>query len=287
MKSNLNNKITGFFRLARFDKPVGILLLLWPTMSALWLASNGFPDAKILVIFIIGVVVMRSAGCVINDLADIDIDKHIERTKLRPLVTGELTKKHALIFLLFLLSIALYLAISLGFKVVAWSLGGLVLTIIYPFCKRFIKSPQVILGLTFSWSIPMAYVACGSEINLSMFVLWVGVLIWIVVYDTFYALVDIDDDLKTGVFSTAILFGNKVSFVTSLSQIIVLVVWAYLGTILEMSLIYFLMLIVVLLLIYRQQLLISARKKKDCFRAFNESWYVGFFHFLGIFLSLS
>ena len=281
------NKVTSFFRLARFDKPIGILLLLWPTMSALWLASNGFPDVNILMIFIIGVVVMRSAGCVINDLADTEIDKHVERTRRRPLATGELSTKEALVFLLFLLSIALCLAIVLGFKVVAWSLGGLVLTIIYPFCKRFIKSPQVILGLTFSWSIPMAYVACGTEFNLSMFFLWVGVLIWIVVYDTFYALVDIDDDLKTGVFSTAILFGDKVSFITSLSQIIVLLVWAYLGTILEMSLIYFLMLIVILLLFYRQQLLISAREKKDCFRAFNESWYVGFFHFLGIFLSLS
>jgi len=281
------NKITSFFRLARFDKPIGILLLLWPTMSALWLASNGFPDASILVVFIIGVVVMRSAGCVINDLADSDIDKHVERTRRRPLTTGELSTKEALVFLLFLLSIALCLAISLGTKVLAWSLGGLVLTIIYPFCKRFIKSPQVILGLTFSWSIPMAYVACGSEFNLSMFFLWVGVLIWIVVYDTFYALVDIDDDLKTGVFSTAILFGDKVSFVTSLSQITVLLAWAYLGTILEMSLMYFLMLIIVLLLFSRQQLLISTRQKKDCFRAFNESWYVGFFHFLGIFLSLS
>ena len=281
------NKVTSFFRLARFDKPIGILLLLWPTMSALWLASNGFPDVNILMIFIIGVVVMRSAGCVINDLADTEIDKHVERTRRRPLATGELSTKEALVFLLFLLSIALCLAIVLGFKVVAWSLGGLVLTIIYPFCKRFIKSPQVILGLTFSWSIPMAYVACGTEFNLSIFFLWVGVLIWIVVYDTFYALVDIDDDLKTGVFSTAILFGDKVSFITSLSQIIVLLVWAYLGTILEMSLIYFLMLMVVLLLFYRQQLLISAREKKDCFRAFNESWYVGFFHFLGIFLSLS
>ena len=281
------NKITGFFRLARFNKPIGILLLLWPTMSALWLASNGFPDVNILMIFIIGVVVMRSAGCVINDLADTEIDKHVERTRRRPLATGELSKKEALVFLLFLLSIALCLAISLGFIVVAWSLGGLVLTIIYPFCKRFIKSPQVILGLTFSWSIPMAYVACGTEFNFSMFFLWVGVLIWIVVYDTFYALVDIDDDLKTGVFSTAILFGDKVSFVTSLSQITVLLAWAYLGIILEMSLIYFLMLIVVLLFFYRQQLLISARQRKDCFRAFNESWYVGFFHFLGIFLSLS
>ena len=281
------NKINSLLRLARFDKPIGILLLLWPTMSALWLASNGFPDANILMIFIIGVVVMRSAGCVINDLADTEIDKHVERTRRRPLATGELSTKEALVFLLFLLSIALCLAISLGFIVVAWSLGGLVLTIIYPFCKRFIKSPQVILGLTFSWSIPMAYVACGTEFNFSMFFLWFGVLIWIVVYDTFYALVDIDDDLKTGVFSTAILFGDKVSFVTSLSQIIVLMVWAYLGTILEMSLIYFLMLIIVFLLFCRQQLLISAREKKDCFRAFNESWYVGFFHFLGIFLSLS
>ena len=281
------NKINSLLRLARFDKPIGILLLLWPTMSALWLASNGFPDANILVAFIIGVVVMRSAGCVINDLADADIDKHVERTRKRPLATGELSTKEALAFLLFLLLIALCLAISLGFKVVAWSLGGLVLTIIYPFCKRFIKSPQVILGLTFSWSIPVAYVACGSEFNLSMFFLWVGVLIWIVVYDTFYALVDIDDDLKTGVFSTAILFGDKVSFVTSLSQIIVLVVWAYLGIILEMSLLYFLMLIIVLLLFSRQQLLIFDRQRKDCFKAFNESWYVGFFHFLGIFLSLS
>ena len=281
------NKIISFFRLARFDKPIGILLLLWPTMSALWLASNGFPDANILVTFIIGVVVMRSAGCVINDLADADIDKHVKRTRKRPLATGELSTKEALVFLLFLLSIALCLAISLGLKVVVWSLGGLALTIFYPFCKRFIKSPQVILGLTFSWSIPMAYVACGSEFNLSMFFLWVSVLIWIVVYDTFYALVDIDDDLKTGVFSTAILFGDKVSFVTSLSQITVLVAWAYLGIILEMSLLYFLMLIIVLLLFSRQQLLISARQRKDCFRAFNESWYVGFFHFLGIFISLS
>ena len=280
------NKINSLLRLARFDKPIGILLLLWPTMSALWLASNGFPDANILMIFFIGVVVMRSAGCVINDLVDSDIDKHVERTRKRPLATGELSMKEALVFLLFLLLIALCLAISLGTKVLAWSLGGLVLTIIYPFCKRFIKSPQVILGLTFSWSIPMAYVACGTEFNFSMFFLWVGVLIWIIIYDTFYALVDIDDDLKTGVFSTAILFGDKVSFVTSLSQITVLVAWAYLGIILEMSLLYFLVLIIVLLLFSRQQLLISNGQREDCFKAFNESWYVGFFHFLGIFLSL-
>ncbi len=280
------NKISSFFRLARFDKPIGILLLLWPTMSALWLASNGFPDVDILLVFIVGVVVMRSAGCVINDLADTNIDKNVERTKTRPLASGELTKKEALVFLLFLLSIALSLAVSLGDKVVAWSLGGLVLTIIYPFCKRFIASPQIILGLTFSWSIPMAYAATNSEFDISMILLWLGVAVWIVVYDTFYALVDIDDDIKTGVFSTAIFFGNKVTLITSLLQIISLALWAYLGMISEMSLIYFLNLVIIFVLFSRQQYLINTGEKKACFRAFNESWYVGFFHFLGVFISL-
>ena len=280
------NKINSLFRLARFDKPIGILLLLWPTMSALWLASNGFPDVDILLVFIVGVVVMRSAGCVINDLADTDIDKHVERTKKRPLASGELAKKEALVFLLFLLSIALCLAISLGGKVMAWSLGGFVFTIIYPVCKRFIASPQIILGLTFSWSIPMAYVATTTEFDISMLLLWLGVAVWIVVYDTFYALVDIDDDIKTGVFSTAIFFGNKVTLITSLLQISSLALWAYLGMISEMSLIYFLVLVIIFVIFSRQQYLINTGDKKDCFRAFNESWYVGFFHFLGILIGL-
>ena len=281
------NKILCFSRLARFDKPIGILLLLWPTLSALWLASNGFPNTNILVVFIIGVFVMRSAGCVMNDLADSEIDKHVERTKERPLASGELTKKEAVAFLLFFLLIAFSLAVSLGRNVITWSLGGLALTIIYPFCKRFISSPQIVLGLAFSWSIPMAYVACGSEFDLAMFLLWIGVALWIVVYDTFYALVDIDDDLRTGVFSTAILFGNKVSMITSALQIISLVLWACIGMIWQMGYIYYLMLIVILMLFARQQYLISGREKSGCFRAFNESWYVGFFHFLAIFIGLS
>ena len=209
--------------MARFDKPIGILLLLWPTLSALWLASNGFPNTDVLVIFILGVLVMRSAGCVINDLADLEIDKHVARTKGRPLASGDLTKNEAFIFLLFFLVTAFCLAASLGKEVIAWSFGGFALTIIYPFCKRFIASPQIVLGLAFSWSIPMAYVACDSEFDLVMFLLWIGVAIWIVVYDTFYALVDIDDDLKTGIFSTAILFGNRVSMITSALQFLSLI----------------------------------------------------------------
>jgi len=280
------NTLISFYRLARLDKPIGILLLLWPTLSALWLASGGVPAFNILIAFIAGVVVMRSAGCVINDLADSNIDKHVKRTKKRPLASGELSKSKALLFLFFLLLIALFIAINLGGEVVTWSLGGLALTVIYPFCKRFISSPQVVLGLAFSWSIPMAYVACEATFDMALYLHWAGVAIWIVVYDTFYALVDVDDDIETGVFSTAILFGNQSSLITFVLQIASIILWACLGFVMQIGGIYFLTLFLVFLLFIRQQGLISQRERSDCFKAFNESWYVGFFLFLGIFLSL-
>jgi 4-hydroxybenzoate polyprenyltransferase len=280
------NTLISFYRLARLDKPIGILLLLWPTLSALWLASGGVPAFNILIAFIAGVVVMRSAGCVINDLADSNIDKHVKRTKKRPLASGELSKSKALLFLFFLLLIALFIAINLGGEVVTWSLGGLALTVIYPFCKRFISSPQVVLGLAFSWSIPMAYVACEATFDMALYLHWAGVAIWIVVYDTFYALVDVDDDIETGVFSTAILFGNQNSLITFILQIASITLWACLGFVMQIGGIYFLTLFLVFLLFIRQQGLISQRERSDCFKAFNESWYVGFFLFLGIFLSL-
>ena len=280
------NTLISFYRLARLDKPIGILLLLWPTLSALWLASGGVPAFNILIAFIAGVVVMRSAGCVINDLADSNIDKHVKRTKKRPLASGELSKSKALLFLFFLLLIALFIAINLGGEVVTWSLGGLALTVIYPFCKRFISSPQVVLGLAFSWSIPMAYVACEATFDMALYLHWAGVAIWIVVYDTFYALVDFDDDIEMGVFSTAILFGNQNSLITFVLQVASIILWACLGFVMQIGGIYFLTLFLVFLLFIRQQSLISQRERSDCFKAFNESWYVGFFLFLGIFLSL-
>ena len=280
------NTLISFYRLARLDKPIGILLLLWPTLSALWLASGGVPAFNILIAFIAGVVVMRSAGCVINDLVDSNIDKHVKRTKKRPLASGELSKSKALLFLFFLLLIALFIAINLGGEVVTWSLGGLALTVIYPFCKRFISSPQVVLGLAFSWSIPMAYVACEATFDMALYLHWAGVAIWIVVYDTFYALVDFDDDIEMGVFSTAILFGNQNSLITFVLQVASIILWACLGFVMQIGGIYFLTLFLVFLLFIRQQSLISQRERSDCFKAFNESWYVGFFLFLGIFLSL-
>ena len=280
------NTFISFYRLARLDKPIGILLLLWPTLSALWLASDGVPALNILIAFIAGVIVMRSAGCVINDLADSNIDKHVERTKERPLASGEISKSKALVFLFFLLLIAFFIAINLGGEVVTWSLGGLALTVIYPFCKRFISSPQVVLGLAFSWSIPMAYVACEATFDMALYLHWAGVAIWIVVYDTFYALVDIDDDIETGVFSTAILFGNQIRLITFVLQIASIILWACLGFVMQIGSIYFLALFLVFLLFIRQQSLTSQRERSDCFKAFNESWYVGFLLFLGIFFSL-
>ena len=233
------NILISFYRLTRFDKPIGILLLLWPTLSALWIASNGLPALNILIAFIAGVIVMRSAGCVINDLVDSNIDKHVERTKNRPLASGELSKNKALLFLFFLLLIALFLAINLGEEVVMWSLGGLALTLIYPFCKRFIASPQIVLGLAFSWSIPMAYVACDAAFDMTLYLHWAGVAIWIVVYDTFYAMVDIDDDIEAGVFSTAILFGDWIRLITFFLQIASIIFWACLGLIMQLGAIYF------------------------------------------------
>ena len=279
------NTLISFYRLARFDKPIGILLLLWPTLSALWIASDGLPALNILIAFIAGVIVMRSAGCVINDLVDSNIDKYVERTKNRPLASGELSKNKALLFLFFLLLIALFLAINLGEEVVMWSLGGLALTLIYPFCKRFIASPQIVLGLAFSWSIPMAYVACEAAFDMTLYLHWAGVAIWIVVYDTFYAMVDIDDDIEAGVFSTAILFGDRIRLITFFLQIASIIFWACLGLIMQLGAIYFLALFLVFLLFIKQQSLISQRERSDCFKAFNESWYVGFLLFLGIFLS--
>ena len=281
------NTLISFYRLARFDKPIGMLLLLWPTLSALWISSNGLPALNILIAFIAGVIVMRSAGCVINDLVDSNIDKHVERTKKRPLASGELSKSKALLFLFFLLLVALFLAINLGEEVVMWSLGGLALTLIYPFCKRFIASPQIVLGLAFSWSIPMAYVACEAAFDMTLYLHWAGVAIWIVVYDTFYAMVDIDDDIEADVFSTAILFGDQIRLITFFLQIASIIFWACLGLIMQLGGIYFLALFLIFLLFFKQQSLISQREKSDCFKAFNESWYVGFLLFLGIFLSYS
>ncbi len=279
-------KISAYSKLMRFDKPIGIFLLLWPTLWPLWLINKGFPGPKMFLIFVLGVVVMRSAGCVINDIVDKDIDPSVERTKTRPLANQSLTIGEAYFLLLFLLSIALGLVLQLNLSSFFWALGGLSITVIYPFCKRFLSAPQLMLGFAFSWSIPMVYVANNLALSAEAYLLWLSVGLWIVVYDTFYALVDKEDDLKIGINSTAILFGERVGLITVLLQSSVIVLWVLIGIIYELNYIYFSSLVVVACFFVRQQLLIKAREPNQCLKAFLENNYVGLVVFLGVFLDL-
>ena len=279
-------KINAYFKLMRFDKPIGVFLLLWPTLWPLWLVNKGVPGFKMLLIFVVGVVVMRSAGCVINDIVDKDIDPSVERTKTRPLANQSLSIGEAYFLLLILLSIALALVLQLNVSSFFWALGGLLITVIYPFCKRFFSAPQLILGFAFSWSIPMVYAANDLAINAEACLLWLSVGLWIVMYDTFYALVDKEDDLRIGINSTAILFGKRVGFIALLLQISVVLLWALIGLLYELSFIYFSSLIVAACLFVRQQQLIRGRDPKQCLKAFLENNYVGAVIFLGVFLDL-
>jgi len=279
-------KISAYSKLMRFDKPIGIFLLLWPTLWPLWLINKGFPGPKMFLIFVLGVVVMRSAGCVINDIVDKDIDPSVERTKTRPLANQSLTVREAYFLLLFLLSIALGLVLQLNLSSFFWALGGLSITVIYPFCKRFLSAPQLMLGFAFSWSIPMVYVANNLALSAEAYLLWLSVGLWIVVYDTFYALVDKEDDLKIGINSTAILFGERVGLITVLLQSSVIVLWVLIGIIYELNYIYFSSLVIVACFFVRQQLLIKAREPNQCLKAFLENNYVGLVVFLGVFLDL-
>ena len=279
-------KISAYSKLMRFDKPIGIFLLLWPTLWPLWLVNKGVPELKMFLIFVLGVVVMRSAGCVINDIVDKDIDPSVERTKARPLASQSVSIGEAYALLLVLLSIALTLVLQLNLSSFLWALGGLLVTVIYPFCKRFFSAPQLILGFAFSWSIPMVYVANNLALNAEAYLLWLSVGLWIVTYDTFYALVDKEDDLKIGINSTAILFGERVGFITVLLQLSVVLLWVLVGLLYELSFIYFSSLIFAACFFVRQQLLIKSRNPDQCLKAFLENNYVGAVIFLGVFLDL-
>ncbi len=279
-------KINAYSKLMRFDKPIGIFLLLWPTLWPLWLVNKGIPGLKMFLIFILGVVVMRSAGCVINDIVDKDIDPSVERTKSRPLANQSVSIGEAYFLLLILLSIALALVLQLNLSSFFWALGGLLITVIYPFCKRFFSAPQLILGFAFSWSIPMVYVANNLALSAEASLLWLSVGLWVVMYDTFYALVDKEDDLKIGINSTAILFGERVGFITFLLQSFVVLLWVLIGLLYELNFIFFSSLIIVTFLFVRQQQLIRDRDPDQCLKAFLENNYVGLVVFLGVFLDL-
>jgi 4-hydroxybenzoate polyprenyltransferase len=266
----------------RADKPIGIFLLLWPCVWAMWIASTGFPSLHILVVFVLGVVVMRSAGCVINDYADRNVDGLVERSSARPLVTGEVTEKEALGLFFLLLFFALILVLTLSWQTILMSVGGLILATIYPFMKRYTHLPQVILGAAFSWSIPMAFVAIGQSLNWVVWSLYFANLAWTVAFDTQYAMVDKNDDIKVGVKSTAILFGQYDKLIIMLLQILSLFLLTTVALWLTLSWLFYLALVISMGLFLYQQMLIKDRDRTLCFKAFLNNNYVGLVLALGI-----
>jgi len=216
-----NLKYMAYIRLARLDKPIGIYLVLWPTLWALWLAAQGLPSLDVLAIFIVGGVLMRSAGCVINDFADRKIDGEVERTTHRPLATGELSVKNALVFFCILCSLSFILVLQTNELTIYLSFGALALASIYPFMKRYTYLPQVVLGAAFACSVPMAYAAQTNELPKIVWLIYTATVIWTVAYDTMYAMVDREDDIKIGMKSTAILFGKADRAIIAFLQLLV------------------------------------------------------------------
>lgn len=277
---SISKNLPHYIALMRFEKPIGWLLLLWPTLWALWVATDGDPQANLVWIFTLGVIVMRSAGCVINDLADRKIDPMVDRTKARPLADGSLSTAQAYTLLCILLLMALSLLLLLPMMVWPWSLPAIALTVIYPFMKRFIDAPQLVLGLAFSFGMPMVYIAVGREFDFILLMLMLTNIIWVLVFDTQYAMSDKEDDLKIGVKSTAILFGNQDRHIVGLLQLLVVGLWLALSHMLELSSSFNLALLLATSLFMYQQWLIRDRDRQACFQAFiNNGWLGGIIWF--------
>ncbi|MCJ8314169.1 MAG: 4-hydroxybenzoate octaprenyltransferase [Saccharospirillaceae bacterium] len=273
----------ALLRLTRLDKPIGILLLLWPTLWALWVASDGLPPLSILFIFVMGVIIMRSAGCIINDFADRKIDGKVARTKLRPLVTGEISSKLALqVFFVFIL-IAFSLVLFTNVLTILMSVVAVFLASLYPFMKRYTYYPQVVLGAAFSWAIVMVFTALEQPLLSPVWLLYTANLLWTVAYDTQYAMVDRDDDLKAGVKSTAILFGEMDNVAIIALQSMTVLAFLLLGGHIEAGWFYYAGIVAMVGCFGYQAWLTKDRIKQACFQAFLNNFWAGMFIFVGLF----
>jgi len=279
-----SNKLHVWGRLMRVEKPIGTYLVSWPMLWALWIAGAGHPDAFIVAIFLAGAFLMRSAGCVINDYADRDIDGAVERTSGRPLATGEATTTEALVLFVLLILAAFLLVLLLNALTIQLSFAAVLLAALYPFMKRITHLPQLFLGMAFAWSIPMAFAAVTNQLPLAAWLLFIATVCWVIAYDTMYAMVDRDDDLEIGVKSTAILFGRYDRHIIVALQVSMLLLLLALGFMLNAGIFYYLGLLVALGFSLYQQRLIYHRQKQACFQAFLNNHYQGADIFLGLFL---
>lgn len=280
----LRARLPHYLQLIRLHKPIGILLLLWPTLWALWLGSAGQPDTKILLVFLLGTILMRSAGCIMNDIADRNIDGHVLRTRERPLVTGKVSMKEACCLMIFLSGSAFGLVLLCNLLTIFLAILGAMLVMIYPFMKRLMQLPQLVLGVAFSWSVPMAFAATSDNIPYSAWFLFLTCILWPLIYDTFYAMVDREDDTQIGIKSSAILFGANDKMIIGLLQIIFLSMLVQVGILFALNIFYYLALVATGLLFIYQQWLIKNRDRESCFAAFLNNNWVGLIIFLGIYL---
>lgn len=277
-------QLRNYGKLMRIDKPIGIWLLLWPTLWALWLAGEGHPDQGLFIVFVLGVFFMRSAGCVLNDFADRKIDPYVERTRTRPLASGAVTAFEALLLFAALSLIAIGLASMLNRPARQLAVVAALLTVIYPFVKRFFSIPQFVLGAAFGWAVPMAFAAQTGEISQLAWIVFAAALVWAVIYDTFYAMVDRDDDRKLGVKSTALLFGDADLFVVAGLQLIMLLALLFVGLRAGLGIWYFASLGGAAGLMAYHQWLARDRQPAGCFAAFRNNHLIGLVVFVGIVL---
>jgi len=282
LKTHIKQQLPDYARLMRLDKPIGILLLLWPTLWALWVAAEGLPSLSNLIIFVLGVILMRSAGCVINDYADRDFDLHVRRTKDRPLTSGRVTTKEALSLFIVLVLTSFILVLFTNTETIYMSFGGVFLAALYPFMKRFTYFPQVFLGAAFGWAVPMAFTAETGTVSESTWLLYVATLLWTIAYDTQYAMVDREDDLKVGIKSTAILFGEMDNIAIISLQALALVTLLLAANQLSAGIFFYLGIIVAGGLFAYQYTLTQHRNTEMCFKAFLNNHWVGASVFLGI-----
>jgi 4-hydroxybenzoate polyprenyltransferase len=280
--THIRSQLPEYLKLMRVDKPIGILLLLWPTLWALWFAAEGTPVFSNLIIFILGVILMRSAGCVINDYADRDFDLHVRRTKERPLTSGRVSSKEAKLLFLFLVTLAFIAVLFTNKDTILMSFGGLFLASLYPFMKRYTYFPQVFLGAAFGWSVPMAFTAEGAEISEITWLIYGATLLWTIAYDTQYAMVDREDDLKVGIKSTAILFGEMDNIIIITLQALALIALAMAGNHLGADLPFYLGIAAAAALFAYQYTLTQHRDTDMCFKAFLNNHWVGTVIFIGI-----
>ncbi|WP_168715025.1 MULTISPECIES: 4-hydroxybenzoate octaprenyltransferase [unclassified Pantoea] len=279
------SKWQAYSRLMRIDKPIGTLLLLWPTLWALWLSGMAIPPLSVLLVFVPGVFVMRAAGCVINDYADRNVDGHVKRTAARPLASGAVTEKEAKLLFGGLGLLAFLLVLTMNRMTILLSFGGLALAWVYPFMKRYTHLPQVVLGAAFGWAIPMGWAAVSESLPFVCWLVFLANICWTVAYDTQYAMVDRDDDLKIGVKSTAILFGRYDKLIIGLLQLAALGLMALVGILLHLNGAFYWSLLLAGGLFVHQQKLIAGRERELCFQAFLNNNYVGLVLFIGVLLN--